>query len=74
MATAINEAGVEKKMQGINNTQDGIQSMALWIIHHKANHEKIVDIWFKMLKKGMALKVIYAQACHETFPVIHSWS
>lgn len=52
MATAVNMAGVEKKFQSLSNTQDGIQSMALWVIHHKANHEKIVDVWFKVLKKG----------------------
>lgn len=52
MASTLNEESVERKLHAVNNTQDGIQSMSLWIIHHKAHHKKIVDLWLKVLKKG----------------------
>lgn len=49
---SLNEANVERKFKQVSNTQDSIQSLSLWVIHHKAHHEKIVSIWVKVLKKG----------------------
>ncbi|XP_005098576.1 regulation of nuclear pre-mRNA domain-containing protein 2 isoform X2 [Aplysia californica] len=51
MASALNEDSVEKKLKTVNNTQDSIQSLSLWIIHHKSHHGKIVELWMKVLKK-----------------------
>jgi len=51
MASSLNEESVEKKLKTVNNTQDSIQSLSLWIIHHKTNHDKIVELWLKVLKK-----------------------
>ncbi|ELT97252.1 hypothetical protein CAPTEDRAFT_221089 [Capitella teleta] len=48
----MDEESVAKKLRGVNATQDNIQSLAIWVLHHKAHHEKIVDIWFKVLKKS----------------------
>lgn len=48
----LNESNVEKKFQGVTNTQDSIQSLSLWVIHHKTHNEKIVALWFKVLKKS----------------------
>ncbi len=71
MAT-INEANVERKFNGVSTTQDSIQSLALWVIHHKASHEKIVEIWFKVLKK---CKLIFAAVLSEVFcPPPDRWS
>ncbi|KAK7011650.1 regulation of nuclear pre-mRNA domain-containing protein 2 [Biomphalaria glabrata] len=51
MASTLNEESVEKKLKTVNNTQDSIQSLSLWIIHHKSHHAKIVELWMKVLKK-----------------------
>lgn len=51
MASALNEDSVEKKLRTVTNTQDSIQTLSLWIIHHKSNHAKIVELWMKVLKK-----------------------
>ncbi|GAB1604954.1 regulation of nuclear pre-mRNA domain-containing protein 2-like isoform X2 [Argonauta hians] len=51
MASSLNEESVERKLHAVTNTQDGIQIMSLWIIHHKVHHKKIVDLWLKVLKK-----------------------
>ncbi len=48
---ALDLENVEKKFRGIGNTQESIQSLSLWVIHHKAQHEKIVEVWFSVLKK-----------------------
>lgn len=34
-----------RKLNNVTPTQDSIQSLALWIIHHKANHEVICKLW-----------------------------
>uniref|UniRef100_A0A0B6ZY11 Regulation of nuclear pre-mRNA domain-containing protein 2 n=1 Tax=Arion vulgaris TaxID=1028688 RepID=A0A0B6ZY11_9EUPU len=51
MASSLNEDSVEKKLRTVINTQDSIQSLSLWIIHHKNHHTKIVELWMKVLKK-----------------------
>lgn len=52
MTTSLSEESLVKKLTGVLNTQDSVQTMSLWILHHKANHEQIVEIWLKVLKKG----------------------
>ena len=51
MAASLDKAHVEKKFKGVTTTQESIQSLSMWVMHHKAQHEKIVDIWFEVLKK-----------------------
>ena len=48
---SLNEAAVEKKLKNLTAAQESIQSLSLWAIHHKAQHDKLVDIWLKVLKK-----------------------
>ncbi|BFZ01931.1 hypothetical protein BsWGS_04970 [Bradybaena similaris] len=52
MASVLNEDSVEKKLRTVTNSQDSIQTLSLWIIHHKANHAKIVELWMRVLKKS----------------------
>jgi len=49
----LDETWVEKKLMAATNTQESVQSLSLWALHHKTQHEKIVSIWFKVLKMGM---------------------
>jgi hypothetical protein len=51
MSTLFNEENFLKKLENILPTQDSIQSLALWIIHHKSNYEAIAKNWFKKLKE-----------------------
>lgn len=50
--SSTSETNLEKKFLGVTNTQDSIQSLSLWIIHHKAHCKKIIDVWMKVLKKA----------------------
>lgn len=52
MSSSVNEANLEKKFQSVTNTQDNIQTLSLWILHHKAHHQKIVSSWMKVLQKS----------------------
>lgn len=49
---SINESNLVKKLTSVTNTQDSVQTLSLWIIHHRAHHRKIVDIWTKVLRKS----------------------
>ncbi len=60
-ANAIDEEWVEKKLKGANSSQDSVQSLSLWALNHKTQHEKIVGIWFKVLKAGNQLR--YREPC-----------
>ncbi|XP_046350557.2 arginine-glutamic acid dipeptide repeats protein-like isoform X1 [Haliotis rufescens] len=54
MASALNEESVQKKLQSVTNAQDSIQSLSLWIIHHKTHHKEIVRLWLNVFKKAKA--------------------
>jgi hypothetical protein len=43
----FNEDNYLKKLDNVTPTQDSIQSLALWIIHHKSNHEILCKLWSK---------------------------
>ncbi len=43
----FNEENYLKKLDNVTPTQDSIQSLALWIIHHKSNHEILCKLWSK---------------------------
>ncbi|RWS08947.1 Regulation of nuclear pre-mRNA domain-containing protein 2-like protein [Dinothrombium tinctorium] len=49
---ALDENNLEKKLENVSNSQDSIQSLSLWILHHKNHNKRIVQIWLKALKKG----------------------
>lgn len=52
MSSSLSENNLEKKFQAVTNTQDSIQTLSLWLLHHKAHHHKIVASWMKVLQKA----------------------
>ncbi|XP_015914877.1 regulation of nuclear pre-mRNA domain-containing protein 1B [Parasteatoda tepidariorum] len=46
------DAALEKKLTDLNNSQQSIQTLSLWLIHHRKHHKTIVQVWFKELKKA----------------------
>lgn len=48
----MSEENLEKKMLNVTNTQDSIQSLSLWLIHHKSHHKRVAEMWLKTVKKG----------------------
>lgn len=51
MASSLNEANLEKRLLTVTNTQESIQTLSLWCLHHKVHAKKIIDIWMKVIKK-----------------------
>lgn len=41
-----------KKLVDFNNTSQSIQTLSLWLIHHRKHHSQIVKIWLRELMKG----------------------
>jgi hypothetical protein len=52
MSTAFNEENYLKRLENVQPTQESIQTLSLWIIHHKNNHELITKLWLKKLKES----------------------
>lgn len=51
-----------KKLEDLNNSSQSIQTLSLWLIHHRKHHEDIVKIWFKELlaaKESRKLTFMY---------------
>ena len=46
---AFNERNFSAKLDAVAPTQDSIQSLGLWILHHKFHHEAICRIWLDKL-------------------------
>ena len=49
---------LEKKLSELNNSQQSIQTLSLWLIHHRKHNKLIVQTWYKELKKGKLKKLI----------------
>lgn len=50
--SAFSEAALEKKLSELSNSQQSVQTLSLWLIHHRKHSRTIVGVWFNELKKG----------------------
>ena len=48
----FSETNLAKKLTDLNASQQSIQTLSLWLIHHRKHSKTIVDVWLKELKKG----------------------
>ncbi|ESN99499.1 hypothetical protein HELRODRAFT_84234 [Helobdella robusta] len=53
---SFSESGLVKKLDELNNSQQSIQTLSLWLIHHRKHSKSVVDIWVKELKKAKGSK------------------
>jgi len=53
---AFSEDNFVKKLGDLNNSQQSIQTLSLWLIHHRKHSKTIVEIWMKELKKARGSK------------------
>jgi hypothetical protein len=60
-ASIFNQDNFLRKLENLTPTQESIQTVALWIIHHKNNHEILCNIWFKRLKECMKFCQYYSK-------------
>lgn len=55
MSAAFNTENLEKKLIQLNDSQQSIQTLSLWLIHHRKHHKSVVQTWYKSLRQGMSI-------------------
>ena len=53
---SLSEQSLSKKLAALNNTQQSIQTLSLWLIHHRKQSQMVVAIWKKELEKSEGAK------------------
>lgn len=48
---SFSEATLLKKIQELNNTQQSVQTLSLWLIHHRRNARSVVNTWLNELRQ-----------------------
>jgi len=48
----LNRKAFERKLQNMSSAQDSVQTVSLWMIHHKKHAEDMVVVWLDQLKKA----------------------
>ena len=50
--SSFTDSSLVKKLTELNNTQQGIQTLSLWLIHHRKHSKTVVQTWYRELEKG----------------------
>ncbi|KAL4629755.1 regulation of nuclear pre-mRNA domain-containing protein 1A isoform X1 [Arapaima gigas] len=50
--SAFSEAALEKKLSELSNSQQSVQTLSLWLIHHRKHSKTIVSVWYRELLKA----------------------
>lgn len=49
--SSFSEESLEEKLADLNQSQQSIQGLSLWLVHHRKHHSKIVSTWQRELYK-----------------------
>ncbi|XP_010572155.1 PREDICTED: regulation of nuclear pre-mRNA domain-containing protein 1A isoform X2 [Haliaeetus leucocephalus] len=50
--SAFSEAALERKLSELSNSQQSVQTLSLWLIHHRKHSALIVSVWERELRKA----------------------
>ncbi|CAD7083034.1 unnamed protein product [Hermetia illucens] len=50
--SAFTESALIKKLNELNSSQQSIQTLSLWLIHHRKHHVGIIKTWYRELQKA----------------------
>ncbi|XP_039205233.1 regulation of nuclear pre-mRNA domain-containing protein 1A isoform X2 [Crotalus tigris] len=60
--SAFSESALERKLSELSNSQQSVQTLSLWLIHHRKHSPLIVTVWERELRKdGNPRKRTYEQ-------------
>lgn len=63
---SFSSSALEKKLGELSNSQQSIQTLSLWLIHHRKHAKTVVDVWLKQLIKAKASKKLtYMYLCND---------
>lgn len=57
--SAFSEAALERKLSELSNSQQSVQTLSLWLIHHRKHSALIVSVWERELRKGELLIILF---------------
>jgi len=60
--SSFSEEALEKKLSDLNNSQQSIQQLSLWLIHHRKHYAKIAHTWsreFYKIQNSRKLTFLY---------------
>ncbi|KAJ8303029.1 hypothetical protein KUTeg_019425 [Tegillarca granosa] len=49
--SSFSDNNFAKRLSELNNTQQSIQTLSLWLIHHRKHSKTIVQVWFREMQK-----------------------
>uniref|UniRef100_UPI00358F4A0C regulation of nuclear pre-mRNA domain-containing protein 1B-like n=1 Tax=Myxine glutinosa TaxID=7769 RepID=UPI00358F4A0C len=49
---SFSESALEKKLGELSNSQQSVQTLSLWLIHHRKHSRLVVQVWHRELKKA----------------------
>ena len=49
----LNQKAFERKLQNMSSAQDSVQTVSLWMIHHKKNASDMANVWLDQLRRGI---------------------
>ncbi|XP_078508246.1 regulation of nuclear pre-mRNA domain-containing protein 1B isoform X3 [Lissotriton helveticus] len=50
--SSFSESALEKKLMELSNSQQSVQTLSLWLIHHRKHAGPIVTVWHRELRKA----------------------
>lgn len=50
--SSFSESALEKKLSELSNSQQSVQTLSLWLIHHRKHSRPIVTVWERELRKA----------------------
>ena len=50
--THFSDSHFEKKLSNLKDTQESIQGLSMWCLHHKSSFKQIISCWLRMVKKS----------------------
>ncbi|XP_003741062.1 regulation of nuclear pre-mRNA domain-containing protein 1B [Galendromus occidentalis] len=61
--STFSEESLVKRLKELSPTQQGIETLSLWLIHHRKHHKRIAEVWLKVLleleKASRKLNLLY---------------
>ncbi|XP_050395221.1 regulation of nuclear pre-mRNA domain-containing protein 1B [Patella vulgata] len=64
--SSFTDANFVKKLSELNNTQQSIQTLSLWLIHHRKHSKTIVDVWQReMCKAKISKKLVFVYLAND---------
>ena len=58
MAEGLKEETVYQRLKSLSASQESIESLAMWALHHKANHGLITSVWASVFRTGKTAELL----------------